>query len=75
MTLEIACIGCRNSVKKQEALKSKSMSIEQYCLWLVDHEKSCQAGEYSNINFVELESNLPPVVFIKSLNQKLFIPQ
>ena len=71
LSFEIACNGCKYCVEKQEALKDKRLSIENYRLWLDEHEKTCQAKEYGHVNSVALESKLAPVVFRKSINQKL----
>ena len=71
LSFEVACNGCRYCIEKQEALRDKRLSRENYCLWLVEHEKTCQAKEYDNVKSVALESKLAPVVFRKSIDQKL----
>ena len=71
MSFGVACNGCRYCVEKQEALKDKRLSIDNYRLWQSEHVKTCQSKEYGHLNSVALESKLAPVVFRKSLDQKL----
>ena len=46
--------------------------MEDYWHWQEEHKKISQAKEFGEFNSVALESKLAPVVFRKSIEQKLF---
>ena len=71
LSFGFACNGCRHCVEKQEALKDKRLSMDNYRQWQSEHEKTCQFKEYSHENSVALVSKLNLVVFRKFLDQKL----
>ena len=71
LSYEIACNSCRLCIEKQQALKEKRIDLAEYKIWIKMHESSCQAREYGKYSSVALESKLAPVVFRKSIEQKL----
>ena len=58
-------------MEKQQALKDKRIILSEYKIWRDMHEISCHAREYGMYNSAVLESKLAPVIFNKSLEQKL----
>ncbi|KAI6654416.1 hypothetical protein LOD99_812 [Oopsacas minuta] len=69
LSIEIACNGCSYCVEKQQALKYKRMSVEQYHKWHENHKEVSQAKDFSDFNSVALESKLARVIVRKSLDQ------
>ena len=72
LSYEVACNSCKYCVEKQQALKCKNITVEEYSEWLSEHEKTCQASEYGSNASTALESQLAPVVFRKSIKQKIY---
>ena len=62
---------CKLCVEKQQALTDKRIEIREYKIWKEMYESGCQAKEYGMYSSVSLESILSPVLFQKSLDQKL----
>ena len=60
------------AVEKQQTLKCKNITVEEYSEWLSEHGKTCQASEYGSYASKALESQLAPVVFRKSIEQKIY---
>ena len=71
LNYEIACNSCKKCIEKQQALKEKRLDLAEYKIWKETHESSCQAKEYGKYSSVALESKLAPVIFRKSIEQKL----
>ena len=71
LSYEIACNSCKLCIEKQQALREKRMNLPEYKIWKEMHESSCQAREYGKYSSVALESKLAPVIFRKSIEQKL----
>ena len=49
----------------------KRIDLAEYKIWKEIHESKCQAKEYGKYSSVSLESKLAPVIFRKSIEQKL----
>ena len=73
LSYEIACNSCKLCIEKQQALREKRIDLSEYKIWKEMHESSCQAREYGKYSSVALESKLAPVIFRKSIKQKLLI--
>ena len=71
LSYEIACNSCKLCIEKQQALREKRIDLAEYKIWKDKHESSCQAREYGKYSSVALESKLAPVIFRKSIEQKL----
>ena len=72
LNYEIACNSCKMCIEKQQALREKRIDLAKYKIWKEIHESKCQAKEFGKYNSVSLESKLAPVIFRKSIKQKLF---
>ena len=48
LSYEVACNSCKYCVEKQQALKCKNITVEEYSEWLSEHVKTCQASEYGS---------------------------
>ena len=71
LSYEVACNSCRLCVEKQQALREKRIDTVAYKSWLENHSKSCQASGYGKYSSAALESQLAPVIFKKSIEDKL----
>ena len=71
LSYEIACNSCRFCVEKQQALREKRITLAEYKIWNEMHKSSCQANDYGEYSSVALESKLAPVIFRKSIAQKI----
>ena len=58
-------------IEKQLALREKRLDLAEYKIWKEMHESKCQANEHGKYSSVSLESKLAPVIFRKSIEQKL----
>ena len=67
LSYEVACNSCKYCVEKQQVLKFKNITVEEYSEWLSEHGKTCQASEYGSYASTAIESQLAPVVFRKSI--------
>ena len=71
LNYEIACNSCRFCVENQQALREKHINLAEYKICKEMHESSCQAKDYGEYISVALESKLSPVIFRKSIDQKI----
>ena len=71
LNYEIACDSFKMCIEKQLALREKRLDLAEHKIWKEMHESKCQAKEYGKYSSVALESKLAPVIFRKSIEQKL----
>ena len=49
LSFEVVCNGCRYCVEKQQSLREKRMTVEDYRHWQEEYKKICQVNEFGLI--------------------------